>query len=906
MIRPLFVCLFASAAFVLSAQTIYPYLQSPTPSSIWVTWITQSGTESQVFFGDSADNLNQSATGAHHSIASNHIYHKVLLDGLNSNQYYYYKIKTGAEESGVYRFQTQPADGQGNPVYRVLIMGDHQILAASRYDSLVVRAKRFIENSTQQPIEDYIDICLNVGDQVDVSTTEHWRELHYKKSRYISGNIPIMPIAGNHEYYGTLGIQGYRDHFELDAMQYANIPSNTENYYAFQTGRILYIMTDTQSPSTTQKNWIQQVIDHASTDATVDWIIVEGHHPLVAEQYVGDISVWLRDEILPILQQTDKTGLIVTAHHHLYARGQIRDFPIYQIISGGTAWDQLWGDSQEVDFEDVQKTIDYWPFQVVEFDVENQSMHVKSYAIGNVNIDLGVEMIDEFHRIKGQDSPLQPSIVTVFPDSISLPYWVESSPYESPVNELLNSSQFQISQDSSFAVTYLDKLRNFENLYGTTGAPLWDPVDVNAFTDILELLIPENAVPNGEHLVRVRHRDRNLNWSSWSESLGFRVYGSTADGNPFITADKTVYQSGETISVTYQNGPGNPTDWIGLYKKGDVPGNVGSTVWSYVQGSAGSLNFSLSQVGEYFIAFFENDGYIEIANRIPIFVGNTPVLIAQQEVFPSTSSAVINYTQAPALPGHWIGVYKTTEVPGEASAAGISNISTLAGAASFSSLADGFYFASYFINQDNYLEISDRAYFRVGQTPAALNLDKDTYILGDTIWATFSNGAGHPKDWLAIFEAGADPQSDPLIGWTYVDGQSAGSVALYEVDSIGTNNEIPLEPGEYFIVLNTNDSYDEISNRVYFDVVDPNVDTRQFEEKAHFSIRQDRMNGYLMVSGDRIISELQLFSVQGIPLSHKHVNGKEATIHTKSLPKMLFFLLILDEKGQRHCFKFIP
>jgi phospholipase C len=50
-----------------------------------------------------------------------------------------------------------------------------------------------------------------------------------------------------------------------------------------------------------------------------------------------------------------------------------------------------------------------------------------------------------------------------------------------------------------------------------------------------------------------------------------------------IILSQTSYKSGEPIVITFVNGPGNPTDWIGIYPKGTVVMNgVASTLWSYV------------------------------------------------------------------------------------------------------------------------------------------------------------------------------------------------------------------------------------------------------------------------------------------------------------------------------------
>ena len=67
----------------------------------------------------------------------------------------------------------------------------------------------------------------------------------------------------------------------------------------------------------------------------------------------------------------------------MYARGQLRDSAMYHIISGAASWDQFWGQSTEVDFDDVQKTIDYWAYQIVDLDLQARRMEVECYAIGS-------------------------------------------------------------------------------------------------------------------------------------------------------------------------------------------------------------------------------------------------------------------------------------------------------------------------------------------------------------------------------------------------------------------------------------------------------------------------------------------------------------------------------------------
>ena len=84
-------------------------------------------------------------------------------------------------------------------------------------------------------------------------------------------------------------------------------------------------------------------MDAAQNDGTVDWILTFSHRPYESEQYVGDISSWIKMDAVPLCMQYNKYLMHVGAHHHIYSRGQFKDVPVYNIISGGTAWDQYWG-----------------------------------------------------------------------------------------------------------------------------------------------------------------------------------------------------------------------------------------------------------------------------------------------------------------------------------------------------------------------------------------------------------------------------------------------------------------------------------------------------------------------------------------------------------------------------------
>lgn len=838
----------------LSAQTIDPYLESITPTSIAVNWKTSGAVTPTVRYGTTAANLSTTITGTTQQLNdvgynNNYYYHTVKLRGLSPATKYYYRVVTDSDSSNVCSFRTLPMPGaapNASNHLRFLIMGDDQ-LPEPRYDSLMVAARRKMTELYGPDFNDSVSFISMAGDQVDAGTLAQYENIHFKKTRYLSQYLPIQTCVGNHETYGTIGLTAYRKHFELDSMNYKGIYSGTEDYYAFQVGNVVMAYLNTEPSATsntdaTQFNWIKKIIDTATADPTVKWIITTTHRPYQAEQYVGDISNWIRNTVVPYAMQSPKYFMHIGAHHHLYARGQMKDAPVYNIISGGTAWNQYWGMSTEQNFDDVQKTIANWAYQLVDVDMVQDKIDIVSYSIGSLYNKRENMVIDSFHRYRTTPSPLKPSITNTFPDSLQLPVTFTSSGFQSAAGELLNSTEFQVAAEKAFAVVEKSGYRHYEDIFGAV--PGYSPdtaVDLNKGLDIMQFTLPAGAVGNGWHYVRVRHRDRNLSWSAWSDVDSFKVYNSTIF-NPVITLDSPRYASGGTIRVTFTNGSADPAAWIGIYKKGQTPGSsTPSQTWKYTNAISGVVTFTLSQPGQYFAAYFGNSGYTEIAARVPFYYGPIPSLSVPAGNYSVGQTVPVAFANAPALSKDWIGIYKIGMTPGggpasvkwaytTATPSTTSGTNVPAGTFNATGLPKGYYFAAYFL-QDAYAEATPRIFFSVGDTITHLTVNNTRYNidLGEYISATWSDGPGNPKDWLGIYNQGADPNSnDPLISYTYIDGLPNGTKAI-------PVSSMPQQAGNYFLVLFTNDSYNEVSNRVSFQMVGGNalpVRLREFAGKA--------------------------------------------------------------------------
>ncbi len=887
----------------IAAQSIYPYLQAPTPNSIYINWKTSSSSIPIIAYGTSPSNLTTTVTGSTNQLSQSYYYHTVQLVNLNPNTKYYYVASSSSNVSDTLSFKTLPLPGEATSQdghLRFLIMGDNQINAVGRYDTLVESAKRKVIEKWGGDPSDHISLTFMVGDQVDLGNLSQYEAIHFAKNQALSGYVPIQTTVGNHETYGSMGLNAYYSHFYLDQMSYLGITSGTENYYAMQVGNVLFISLSSEHTGSAQYTWLQQVMNMAQSDQTVDWIMTFSHRPYEAEQYVGDISSWVKNTAVPFCMQKSKYLMHVGAHHHIYSRGQFKEKPVYNIISGGTAWDQYWGQSNETDFEYIQKTISNWCYQIIDVDVINGKVDVECYSVGSPimyanNQWKNNELVDEFHRYLNQPAPNAPTIMTNFGDSLELPVLIQTSPYSTQTQEQLNSTEFQIAQVHDFSVLEMDVLRDYENLFGQApGAPADSTQDLNQGVNIEELNVLSGTLQNGMHYVRTRHRDRNLEWSAWSPIDSFTVYNSFSS-MPFLTTDQTAYSLGSPINVTYQNGPGNSNDWIGIYSENGVPGQNSSIGWQYCNGVSGVMNFSgtmLTQSGMYYAAFFELNGYTEVAQRDYFYYGSIPTIISDTTAYPIGTTVPLYVSGAPAIAdsvevlkvGYQHGVHPSEYWGAINSSNDIINLANL---------PKGYYSAKYYFMGEHV--IGDQFYFSVGDTITELVIDKPLYELGEDIIATWTDAPGIVKDWLGIYNDGDDPNIDPLLIYTYFGGVTTGTITLEDT-------LVPTAPGDYFIVMFTNDSYTEVSNREYFTVVDTaSTSINELDEGIKVYPNPTKDGPVNIISSDYPIEWIQLRDNLGkVVYRTENTQNQQFTMLTSNLPAGNYIMEVQTRKLYRY------
>lgn len=508
----------------LSAQTLKPYLQSLTDQTVWVSWRTPSGTESTVRWGNAPDALTNTATGDLHTFAADYLWHRVKISGLQANTPYYYQVQTGVDTSAVFRFRTYQNPATANGHIRILVVGDtqHPVTAQRTFQA----AKEKLTEKYGPVLEDQVHLILKQGDNVDAGILSQYISMHFDPLSNLSGNIPTMTVVGNHEYYQNSNLSNFFPHFEYDDsdLQYNGIAgANDEHYYAFQVGSVLFCMLNSNEWWSSQTQWLSNVMTSANADPNVKWIFGTAHHPLRCENWVSDGSAYIRDQIIPVLRNSEKTAMYTSGHSHMYARGSNRDSAVWEVISGGGGLIQNWNENPEQNYPDVQRSFDVWTYQIMDIDLDAGTMDVECYSIGNQEYVLENVLIDQFHRYFGKQKPAQPQLMPPADTMVTLPYTFEGSAYFSPEGELYNATEFELAGASGDFENdlILNIKRDFEDYFQIESAAYWSPIDQMAGVDIFQLTVDSTQVFQGKNWLRVRYRDRNLEWSNWSEPLAF-------------------------------------------------------------------------------------------------------------------------------------------------------------------------------------------------------------------------------------------------------------------------------------------------------------------------------------------------------------------------------------------------
>lgn len=589
---------------------ISPYLQSPTPNSIYVCWNSYYSGSSIVQYG-TTQTLGQTIIGSFEDIGTSgtiNRWHSVKLTGLQANTKYFYRCISGSDTSESFNFTTPPESNNCYRPIRFLKFGDNQTYTL-RSTALVDSVCVLLRNLYGINWRDSVSLITNTGDITEYGTEMgRYTNEFYNPFSKLTAYIPTMVSIGNHEVESP---------FYYQFMKYEEFSQNEEISYSFNLGNNQFIFLNNNGlyNNNIQSEWLEEQLDFSAQDTNIDFVFLFMHQPGISELWPDGNNSYTYNILYPILAQFPKVVMINHGHSHCYERGDFRgsntqnqDFRT--VICGGAAGDlDNWGDySNQTDYLNVERSFDMYGFLLVEINPLTKSVSSSFYSLGNENRTRSLELMDHWNRNEMDPRPERPGIISINTTQQNiLNFNFASSQLDQ--NNLL-SSQFQlIPLIGSFTLPFIDSVQHSENYYGDSGSPNYEPIQHCDPDNIFQLPLDFNNTDlNQNYLCRVRFRDMNLRWSDWSDTLQFSP----------STVSTEQYSTDKTEIHIYPNPTSGTVHVINVSKiKMIIFNQIGQTILvSEFESGVNTLDLNRFEDGIYYIKIFNSNNNLSDIKKI--------------------------------------------------------------------------------------------------------------------------------------------------------------------------------------------------------------------------------------------------------------------------------------------------
>lgn len=546
---------------------LVPYLQSPSSSSIYISWHDSLSSGTKAEFGISPA-LGQSVSGSSESISSKYIWHTVKLTNLLPDTEYFYRVSSGSGISELYSFRTQPAAGYKGKI-RFLMLSDTHADDTTMTAKIIKDAKKKIQQLYGEDFQNKFNLVLHSGDLVVASSDiTQWTEQYFAPLSHISPYIPFMTVPGNHE---SEDITYYKYMKYEEASAYPITDPLSERFWSLNIANTAIIGLNsnlTNSRSAHQLSWLDQKLKEIEGNTAIDFVLLIVHHLPYSELWgegMSDFgSAYVRNQVTPILKKYSKVVQLSYGHTHGFERGTIESESVnprndFRIICGGGSGGPIdyWGEFKNFDYPFIHISLDHYLYQIIEIDTYEKTFESFMYSLGNLKKRRDSELMDSWYIKVNQPAP---SIWVVDPPVFGLNKISFSS---SPLSvDSMMSVRVHIAEDANFNKTFIDTMIHWKNVYGVDAS--YDPVNISNGIDLANLSFSNSRFVNEKYYYyRIKVRDHNLKWSNWSNTVEFSLPHDTVDNslitnydllqnfpNPFNSETKIIYQIPQSSFVS--------------------------------------------------------------------------------------------------------------------------------------------------------------------------------------------------------------------------------------------------------------------------------------------------------------------------------------------------------------------
>jgi acid phosphatase type 7 len=242
--------------------------------------------------------------------------HRVHVTGLQPATSYAFVVRVGGSAVADGHVVTAPRPDSGAPL-TFLVYGDNRTDDAAH--ASVVRAMNAVPS----------DFLVNTGDMIeDGASAANWQTF-FDIERSLLHDRPLFAAIGNHELHDDAAGANFERYFGFPEASGASMPYGTVR---FGSARFFFLNGMDDWSSSPERQWLEQALSSADTEAGLQWRFVVLHHGPWSSGPHGPNLKLVAAGVVQLLTQ-HSVDLLLAGHDHLYERGM--GGALKYIVSGG-------------------------------------------------------------------------------------------------------------------------------------------------------------------------------------------------------------------------------------------------------------------------------------------------------------------------------------------------------------------------------------------------------------------------------------------------------------------------------------------------------------------------------------------------------------------------------------------
>jgi hypothetical protein len=336
----------AAKADTVTAEQVHLTFGQDPAREVAVSWVTPTSVSNPTVlvgtpaggFGRKIGAETRSYTDSNNAIQT--IAQHARIEGLRPDTDYVYRIVSDGETQLSGAFRTAP---EGRVPFRFTSVGDIACgdTAFSKASLNAVATAASVE--LFDPVVHLVNGDLSYANSNQLNQPQVWEE-YFDNTQLSSANRPWMPTLGNHENEPGNGPQGYLSYQTRFALPKNGSADFEGNWYKFQIGSVLFVMLDnndvcyqvdtgtylstgdnqilTGYSGGEQLRWLEQTLREASSDRSVDWIVVVMHQPAMSTSDADGSDLGIRQNWMPLFYKYG-VDFVLAGHDHDYERSYV-------------------------------------------------------------------------------------------------------------------------------------------------------------------------------------------------------------------------------------------------------------------------------------------------------------------------------------------------------------------------------------------------------------------------------------------------------------------------------------------------------------------------------------------------------------------------------------------------------